>query len=81
MKQPKIQVKPTDRNNKQDKKMAKLMTEFINHEYESYEPIITQIARTRFFLEAVYGIKTADKPWEDLMGVVVKWVLDKEITK
>ena len=69
----KIRITPTNRKDAKDKKTAKLLEDFINHEHKRYEGILNAVVAARFYLKAAYGLETPDKIWERILEEVVKY--------
>ena len=79
----KIRITPSNRKDKQDKKTAKLMEDFLNHEHKRFEGILDAMISARAYLKVAYGIETTNKIWERIMEEVIKHdiALTKELER
>lgn len=60
--------------NKKDTKVAKLMEKVIEQEMDTtYLDLIASVVDTRAALESVYGTKTSDLIWDNLVGRLIAW--------
>lgn len=72
-----VRIYPTDRNNATDAKMAKVMEQMVNAEWERYKDIVSAIVAARRVIEMTYGIDTGDRIWDRIMEEVVRYDMDK----
>ena len=77
MKQPKFEVKP-NKQTAEEKKNAKILEKVISYEYEKHKEFIEAITKARFLLEASYGIKTVDQPWDLVLAAYMSKFMEKE---
>ncbi len=55
-----------------DTEAAKLLQDFLNHEWQRYHGVVTAITKLKFFIEHAYGIKTDMKLWNPILEEVIK---------
>jgi hypothetical protein len=70
-KKPTIKVIAIDK--KQDGKKAKIMEQWLNHEWKRYGPIFEAVSLARAYIENVYLIKTPASIWERIMERVIQF--------
>lgn len=68
MKQPRLEVIPKDPIDEEKKKMLETL---LDYEYDRHKDFIQAMVRPRAVIEASFGVKTPDQPWERIMQVVV----------
>jgi len=78
---PKINIFPTDTNNKHDKKLAKQLEKLVNYQAEGFAGVLEAIAVARTFVDKGYGVKTPDSIWNRIAEETVRLFISQKAEK